>query len=71
MTTSRTEERSLLDPDMTPMTLTERHLKEWLELLDYLRETHAPMDRLNYCRNQVTRLQLEFYQLQNPTRQSA
>lgn len=52
------------------MTLTERHLNEWLELLDYLRDTHAPIDRLSYCRNQVTRLQLEFYRLQNSPGQS-
>ncbi|QHV96456.1 hypothetical protein [Spirosoma endbachense] len=53
------------EPDLTPMALTERHLDEWLQLQDYLRETHAPTDQLVYCRRQVTRLQLDLYQLRN------
>lgn len=48
---------------MTPALLTERHLAEWLRLLDYLQDTHAPTSELTYCRNQVTRLQLDLYQL--------
>lgn len=49
--------------ELTPTLLTERHLAEWLRLLDYLQDTHAPTGELVYCRNQVTRLQLDLYQL--------
>ena len=47
------------------VTLTERHLDDWLSLLDQLQDAHAPTDQLVYCRNQVTRLQLELYQLRD------
>lgn len=50
---------------MTPVTLTEQHLDEWLRLLDHLQDNHAPTDELIYCRNQVTRLQLDLYRLRN------
>ncbi len=50
---------------ITPVTLTEQHLDEWLRLLDHLQDTHAPTDLLNYCRNQVTRLQLDLYQVRS------
>ena len=43
--------------------LTERHLGEWLAIMDQLLDTHAPTDEVAYCRNKVTRLQLELYQL--------
>jgi hypothetical protein len=58
-------ELTKLDPHTTPASLTERHLNEWLQLLDYLRDTHAPTSQLTYCRNQVTRLQLDLFQLRN------
>ncbi|WP_338874359.1 hypothetical protein WBJ53_01945 [Spirosoma sp. SC4-14] len=54
-----------LDPSITPLQLVERHLDEWLQLQDYLRESHAPTEQLRYCRNQVTRLQLDLYRLRN------
>ena len=47
------------------ITITEHHLNEWLQVLDHLQDAHAPTDQLAYCRNQVTRLQLELYQLRN------
>ena len=65
MTTSPIPGKARFDPDTTLLTLTQQHLDEWLELLDYGLATHAPTDRLNYCRYQVTRLQLELYRLQN------
>ncbi|MVM41274.1 hypothetical protein GO730_32330 [Spirosoma sp. HMF3257] len=52
-------------PDTDFITITEHHLNEWLHLLDHLQDVHAPTDQLAYCRNQVTRLQLELYQLRN------
>lgn len=51
--------------DIDFITITEHHLNEWLSLLDHLQDVHAPTDQLVYCRNQVTRLQLELYQLRN------
>lgn len=54
-------------PDIDPVSLTERHLNEWLQLLDHLQDAHAPMNQLIYCRNQVTRLQLDLYRLRNLT----
>jgi hypothetical protein len=53
------------NPDIDFTTITEHHLNEWLSLLDHLQDAHAPTDQLVYCRNQVTRLQLELYQLRN------
>lgn len=52
-------------PDRSLAALTERHLSEWLELLDHLQDTHASTNQLTYCRSQVTRLQLDLYQLRN------
>ena len=54
-----------LYPGSDPTLLTERHLNEWLQLLDQLQDDHAPVDQLLYCRNQVTRLQLDLYKLRN------
>lgn len=54
-----------VEPDLTPTTLTERHLNEWLRLLDYLQDNHAETNQLVYCRKQITRLQLDLYQLKN------
>ncbi|WP_460961925.1 hypothetical protein [Spirosoma litoris] len=51
--------------DIDFASITEHHLSEWLHLLDHLQDVHAPTDQLAYCRNQVTRLQLELYQLRN------
>lgn len=65
MTKGLTQAKSRFDSDTTPLRLTQQHLNEWLALLDYGLETHAPTDQLNYCRQQVTRLQLELYRLQN------
>ncbi|QDK81649.1 hypothetical protein EXU85_24770 [Spirosoma sp. KCTC 42546] len=66
MKTKRTDillPQHIPDPDF--ITITEHHLNEWLHLLDHLQDAHAPTDQLAYCRNQVTRLQLELYQLRN------
>lgn len=60
-----TREMATFSPDLNPMTLTERHLNEWLQIQDYLQDTHAPTDQLTYCRKQITRLQLDLYQLRN------
>ncbi|MFD2934997.1 hypothetical protein ACFS25_14470 [Spirosoma flavum] len=65
METQQTQERVHFDSDMTMTSLTERHLSEWLHLLDTLRDEHAPTDQLAYCRYQVTRLQRDLYQLRN------
>ncbi len=59
------KETPKLDPDTTALALIERHLSDWLQLQDYLRDAHAPTDQLRYCCKQVTRLQLELYQLRN------
>ena len=65
MTTESIQAKSRFDPDTTLIRLTQQHLNEWLAMLDYGLETHVPTDQLNYCRQQVTRLQLELYRLQN------
>ena len=65
MKTTQKGERARLDPDTTLASLTAQHLAEWLELLDYLRDTHAPTDEITYCRRQVTRLQQDLYLLRS------
>ncbi|GAB3881130.1 hypothetical protein [Spirosoma agri] len=54
-----------IDPNLDPTALVEKHLNEWLQLLDHLRDNHAPTDQLRYCRNQVTRLQLDLFKLRD------
>ncbi|QJW91109.1 hypothetical protein HNV11_17860 [Spirosoma taeanense] len=65
METQPMNQPSVSASDMTPLALTERHLHEWLQLLDYLQDAHAPTNQQTYCRNQVTRLQLDLYKLRN------
>jgi hypothetical protein len=49
----------------TILTLTEQQLQQWLELMDYLRDSHAPTDQVTFCRRQIVRLQKDLYQLRN------
>ena len=54
-----------LEPGTTALSLTERHYQQWLDLLDKLVDTHAPMDEIEYCRRQVAQLHQELYLLRN------
>lgn len=55
---------SPLEPGTTALSLTEKHLNQWLDLLDHLHDAHAPTDELKSCHRQIALLQQNLYLLQ-------
>lgn len=41
-------------PVVTPLSLTERHLQQWSDLLDRLQNAQAPAEEVDLCQRQIT-----------------
>lgn len=65
METNSINQFPVLELGITALSLTERHLKQWLDLLDVLIDTYATMDEIANCRLQVAQLHQELHRLRN------